>query len=63
MNYLGLTKTNDEKVAINLRHIIAFLEKKEFNGTRVYLRNGDFIDVTESFDYIIDTLNKYGVDY
>ena len=62
MNYLGLTKINDEKVAINLKYVIAFLEKKESNGTRIYLRDNDFIDVIESFDYIIDTLNKYGVD-
>ena len=63
MKFIGLTKSNGEKIMVCIQHLITIEEKKETDGCRVYLRDHLWVDVVESYQSISDAMNKYGVDY
>ena len=52
-------KKNGEKVAISIPHITVITPIE--NYVRVYTDDGDFTDVTDKFDAIVNTINgRYG---
>jgi hypothetical protein len=63
MKFIGLIKSNGEKVMVHLQYLIAIEEKKETDGCRVYLRDHHWVDVAESYQSISSAMNEHGVDY
>ena len=62
MSFIGLTKTNGEKIAISFRHLVAIEENEDIGGCRIHLRDSYWVDVVESYRSIFDVINKHGVD-
>lgn len=58
MEFLGLTDIFGRSTAVNLKFITSILQEKEF--CRIYLFNNGYVDVQESYNYIVNIINNYG---
>ena len=62
MSFIGLTKNNGEKIAIHFKYVITIEEDQDTDGCRIYLRDGNWIDVAESYHSIYEVMNRHGVN-
>lgn len=58
MKFIELTNIFGEAVSINLLYITSILKNKDF--CRIYIRNDGYIDVTNSYEYIMTTIDEIG---